>query len=302
MISLEGVGFTYREGTPFSRRVLTEVDLRIGGGERVGLMGTTGSGKTTLVQLLNGLLHPTCGRVRVNGADLAARGTDLVQVRRRVGLLFQFPEHQLFEETVARDVGFGPRNLGCSGEEVERRVKEAMERVGLPWSRFRDRNPFSLSGGEMRRAALAGVMAMEPAVLVLDEPTAGMDALGKRHLAGILQALCADRGTTLIVVSHDVEMVVELVERLLVMHSGRIVADGPIDRVLRGADVGRFGLDQPVGARVGASLRERGFPVPLSAVKISALAQEVASIAMKMRAGATVESGVAPPKIDDRNG
>lgn len=280
---MEDVHFAYMRGTPLEQSVLAGIDLRIEDGERIGLLGCTGSGKTTLLQHLNGLLHPTQGRVLLDGVDLAGGGRAVVAARQRVGMLFQFAEHQLFEETVAADVAYGPHNLGLAGDAATARVREAMGAVGLPWEEFAERSPFSLSGGEKRRAALAGVLAMQPAVLVMDEPTVGLDALGKAQLCDCVRSLCADAGRTLILTSHDVDMVAALVDRVIVLETGRIVADGPVAEVLGGADPLPGGVAQPSLLRMARGLRAAGLAATEAPRDADALAQEVASRAMKVR-------------------
>lgn len=274
LIRLEGLEHVYLEGTPFEYAALRGIDLQVLSGEAVGIAGATGSGKSTLVQHLNGLLRPTGGRARVAGVEIPRRGGDLLAVRAAVGLLFQFPEHQLFEETVELDVGFGPRNLGLKPPEVEERVEEALELVGLPREKFGSRSPFALSGGEKRRVALAGVLAMRPSCLVLDEPTAGLDPRGASSLLDLLGRLRRERGITLLMISHRMEELARVVERLVVLAGGRVVADAPAREVLPRADWMREQhLESPPMSRVVARLAAAGLvldPPPLTVEETAA--------------------------------
>jgi energy-coupling factor transport system ATP-binding protein len=224
-------------------------------------LGASGSGKTTFLQHLNGLLHPTSGNVRIDGMDLSHQGTDLNAIRKRVGLVFQFPENQLFEETVYRDVAFGPKNLGFSLEAVDIHVQRAMERVGLDFERLRDLSPFHLSGGEKRRAAIAGVLAMDPEMLILDEPTAGLDWESGQRVENILTSF-QQSGKMVLFVSHDMDQVCRLAERVAVMIKGRIVFDGAKRDLFRKPDrLRRAGLTLPSVTRHMISLRGKGLPV-----------------------------------------
>jgi energy-coupling factor transport system ATP-binding protein len=224
-IEVQNVSFTYQPGTPFATTVLSDVNTTIHEGEFVGLIGHTGSGKSTLIQHLNGLLLPTVGLVLVDGTDTKDKSARRV-IRRKVGLVFQYPEHQLFEETVAKDVAFGPQNLGLTAAEIEDRVHDALVTVGLPPSKYAERSPFDLSGGEMRRVAIAGVLAMGPSYLVLDEPTAGLDPRGRDEILGQIAELQQQQNLTVLLVSHSMEDVARLVDRLIIMYQGQIVATG----------------------------------------------------------------------------
>lgn len=262
MIRCEGVTYVYGRGTPLEVEALTDVSLAINAGELVGIIGATGSGKSTLVQHFNGLLRPARGRVMLDGVDIHARHVDRRRVRQQIGLLFQYPEHQLFEETVLEDVAFGPRNLGLPQAEAQERARRALAQVGLPPDRFGARSPFTLSGGEMRRAALAGILAMEPRMLILDEPTAGLDPRGRQDILEHIRRLHAGRGLTVALVTHSMDAVAQLCQRLLVLHEGRLVADGPTRAVF--ADVSRLdsvGLGLPQVTQLARRLRERGLPV-----------------------------------------
>ncbi|HHY38785.1 MAG TPA: energy-coupling factor transporter ATPase, partial [Clostridia bacterium] len=224
-IVVEGLYHTYNPHTPLEVSALEDINLKIEDGEFIGIIGPTGSGKSTLIQHFNGLLLPTKGRVVVDGIEVGKKGTNLREIRRRVGLVFQYPEHQLFEETVYKDVAFGPKNLGLDDEEVALRVREAMRLVGLDES-FLDRSPFELSGGQMRRVAMAGILAMNPGTLVLDEPTAGLDPRGRDAVLGYIKELHAKKGTTIILVSHNMGEIARLAERIYVMDRGRVVLTG----------------------------------------------------------------------------
>ncbi len=262
LIECADLTHVYLKGTPLETVALRGVSLSIEAGELVALIGPTGSGKSTLVQHFNALLRPTEGTVRVAGVDLSDPRADLRAVRRQVGLVFQYPEHQLFEETVADDVAYGPRNLGLSDDEVRRRVREALRMVGLDVERVGPRSPFSLSGGEMRRVAIAGVLAMGPQVLALDEPTAGLDPLGKEEILEQIRRLHADHGLTVIFISHNMDEVARMARRVVVLSRGQVVMDGPVREVFRHAGrLSQVGLGVPSLVDLMQRLRRRGLPV-----------------------------------------
>ena len=234
-IEVQNVSFTYQPGTPFATPVLADVNITWSEGEFVGLIGHTGSGKSTLIQHLNGLLLPSQGRVLVDAIDTKKKSARQA-IRRKVGLVFQYPEHQLFEETVAKDVAFGPRNLGLAEDEVSWRVEKALQTVGLAPSTYGERSPFDLSGGEMRRAAIAGVLAMGPSYLVLDEPTAGLDPRGRDEILGQIAQLQQEQNLAVLLVSHSMEDVARLVDRLLIMYRGQIKATGSARELFQQAE------------------------------------------------------------------
>jgi energy-coupling factor transport system ATP-binding protein len=262
LIECEGVTHVYLKGTPLETVALRGVSLSIDAGEFVGLIGPTGSGKSTLIQHFNALLRPTEGTVRVGGVDLTTPRADLRAVRQQVGLVFQYPEHQLFEETVADDVAFGPRNLGLPDAEVRRRVHDALLMVGLDPEQLGPRSPFSLSGGEMRRVAIAGILAMGPQVLVLDEPTAGLDPLGKEEILERIRRLHLDHGLTVILISHDMNEIARMARRVVVLARGQVVADAPVRDVFRYSRLlSDLGLGVPTLTDLMHRLRRRGLPV-----------------------------------------
>lgn len=229
-IKLSNVTYTYGIGTPFEKTALYDTDVEIHEGEFVGIIGHTGSGKSTLVQILNGLIKPTSGTVTVDGTDIGKKTKEAMAVRHKVGMVFQYPEYQLFEETIAKDIAFGPRNFGLSEEEITERVKEAMDFVGLDYKNYADRSPFRLSGGQMRRVAIAGVIAIHPSYLILDEPSAGLDPIGRREIFSEIQRWHQEKGITVILVSHNMDDISRLASRLLVLSHGHIVLDGePLD-------------------------------------------------------------------------
>ncbi|MER3456454.1 MAG: energy-coupling factor transporter ATPase [candidate division GAL15 bacterium] len=274
----EGLVHVYLRGTPFESVALRGVDLVIRRGECLGLVGPTGSGKSTLVQHFNGLLRPTEGRVRVGGVEVRP-GSNLRDVRRKVGLLFQYPEHQLFEATVFDDVAFGPRNLGLAPDEVRARVRESLQWVGLDPDRFGPRSPFSLSGGEMRRVAIAGVLAMRPEVLVLDEPTAGLDPEGRRELLGRVRDLHRRAGLTVVLISHRMDDVARLCQRVVVLHQGRVFLDAPVREAFAQADELRsIGLDVPRATDVLLRLRAAGLPVRCDRLTVEEACEEIARV------------------------
>ena len=260
-IEVKNLSHVYAQGSPFQSAAVQDVSFTLGEGELVGLIGHTGSGKSNLVQHLNGLVKPTSGTVLVDGMDLWAKGTDLRAVRKKVGLVFQYPEYQLFEETVLKDIAFGPRNLGLSEAQAQERAREAAKAVNLP-EEVLERSPFDLSGGQKRRVAIAGVLAMHPRTLILDEPAAGLDPSGRREMLALLKALHG-RGMTLVMVSHSMTDVSRLCKRVLVMNQGRLVMDGAPGEVFgRAAELKAMGLGLPRGAELALRLREAGFPLP----------------------------------------
>ena len=260
-IEVKNLTHVYMAETPFESHALDGVSFKIEDGEFIGVIGHTGSGKSTLISHLNALEKSAPGMVIVNGVDLGAKDVDLREVRRSVGLVFQYPEHQLFEETVAKDIAFGPKNLKLSEEEIDRRVKSAMQQVGLSED-FADRSPFELSGGQKRRVAIAGVLAMEPSILILDEPAAGLDPVGRRDMLDLVASI-HDRGVTVIMVSHSMDDVGRLCDRLFVLNRGKIAFSGtPGEVFIHGEELRQIGLDVPECAKLAKLLREKGFDMP----------------------------------------
>lgn len=263
-ICVENVSCVYSKGSPFEKVALENISLTIEKGEFIGIIGHTGSGKSTLIQQLNGLIHPTSGKVTIDGVDLAAKTKAAVAKRHSVGMVFQYPEHQLFEETVAKDIAFGPKNLGCSEEETEKRVKSAMKFAGLDYDTFGGRSPFRLSGGQQRRVAIAGVIAMHPDFLILDEPSAGLDPIGRREIFSRIQSWYQKGVFSVILVSHNMDDIARLATRLLVMHKGHLVMDGkPMDIFLHHRrELQECGVDAPPLTQTLLYLKEKGIPVP----------------------------------------
>jgi len=277
-IIVENVSYTYMPGTTFAVSALDNVSLTIQDGEFVGIIGPTGSGKSTLVQHLNGLLRPTSGRVIVDGIDLSAKRVDLKKVRRHVGVIFQYPEHQLFEETVYKDIAFGPKNLGVSDDEIERRVYEAIAQVGLG-KEILGRSPFELSGGQMRRVAIAGVLAMKPTTLVLDEPAAGLDPQGRDEILSHIRDLHKQGNLTVILVSHSMEDVARLVSRVIVMDKGRVFFEGTPREVFRKKDdLKRIGLDVPQVVQLVQKLKDKGIDIRTDVLTIDEAKSEILRI------------------------
>ena len=251
----------YSVGTPFEHTALNGVDFCAYPGEMLGIIGHTGSGKSTLIQHLNGLLKPTSGQVLFEGEDIWSRPKEIRRVRFQVGLVFQYPEYQLFEETVYKDISFGPLNMKCSGEEVDFRVRRAAELVDLPESVF-DQSPFELSGGQKRRVAIAGVLAMEPKVLILDEPTAGLDPRGRDAILENIRRIHDERGTTIILVSHSMDEIARCVDRLYVMNDSAVAYSGtPGEVFVHGEELRSMGLNIPRVTQIAQALRMRGVDI-----------------------------------------
>ena len=253
----------YSEGSALRTVALDDVSFRIEDGEFVGIIGHTGSGKSTLVQHLNGLLKPSSGQVLIDGEDLNGEHVNRRSLRQRIGLVFQYPEYQLFEESVAKDIAFGPKNQGLSSGEIDERVRYAMDCVHLDYAKYAERSPFELSGGQMRRVAIAGVLAMRPSVLILDEPTAGLDPRGRDRILTMLEELHAREHVTILMVSHSMDDMARLASRLIVMNEGKIVAEGsPREIFSREEMMISIGLDVPEAARLCARLRAKGYDLP----------------------------------------
>ncbi|KYZ77732.1 energy-coupling factor transporter ATPase [Anaerosporomusa subterranea] len=262
-IKLDNVSYTYMQGTPYQKTAIREITLEIQQREFVGVIGHTGSGKSTLIQHLNGLLQPTLGEVLVDGVNLHTKSAESKSARRKVGMVFQYPEQQLFEETVFDDIAFGPRNLKLDADTVEARVRRAMDFVGLDFDAFSRRSPFRLSGGQMRRVAIAGVIALEPTYLVLDEPSAGLDPRGRDEIFGQILNLYHTSNITVILVSHNMEDIARMANRLLVMHDGIISLDGRPETIF-GGSIDRLraaGVDVPSVTTLLRKLKTAGLPV-----------------------------------------
>lgn len=261
ILEMERVSYTYGAGSPFEQQALRDVSFQTVPGELLGIIGHTGSGKSTLIRHLNGLLRPSAGQIRLDGQDIWERPKEIRSIRFRVGMVFQYPEYQLFEETVRKDIAFGPRNMGLSEEEIDRRVQEAAALVGLP-PELLEKSPFDLSGGEKRRAAIAGVMAMEPEILILDEPTAGLDPRGREQVFSMIREYRRQRDTTVLLVSHSMEDVARLADRVLVMEQGKIAMLDTAPTVFcRAAELETMGLAVPAVTRTMLLLQRAGVPV-----------------------------------------
>ena len=257
-IKVENLTYIYNPNTPFETKALDDINMEIETGEFIGLIGHTGSGKSTLVQHLNGLIKPTSGKIIIDGIDITEKTVKLSDIRRRVGLVFQYPEHQLFEETVYKDIAFGPRNLGLSESEIDERIREAMELVKLPFDELKDRSPFELSGGQKRRVAIAGVFAMKPEILILDEPTSGLDPKTRDEVLEEIKTLHDRYKNTIILVSHSMEDVAKLVSRIIVMHGNKIILSGTPREVFREVEVlESIGLGVPQISYLVRALKEK---------------------------------------------
>ena len=276
-VEVKGLTYTYSRKTPYEKRALDGVSFCIEEGEFVGLIGCTGSGKSTLIQHLNGLVKLQEGEVTVAGLS-ASDKKSLKKLRFAVGMVFQYPEYQLFEDTVAKDIAFGPKNMKLPKEEIDRRVRRAMEVVGLPYEQFAERSPFELSGGEKRRAAIAGVIAMEPRILVLDEPVAGLDPAGRKEILELVLKLKAEVSPTVIMVSHYMDDIAALATRLIALRDGKVVADGTPAEVFGDREKAReAGIDLPFAASMVDKLAERGIDLPKTVLTLPALADALAA-------------------------
>lgn len=262
-INLANVFYTYMTGTPFERQALNDVSLTIEKGEILAIIGHTGSGKSTMVQHLNGLIKPLRGNVTIDGIDIAGRGSDAKQARQQVGMVFQYPEHQIFAETVYEDIAFGPRNRGFSAEEIDKQVHEAMAFVGLDFETFAQRSPFQLSGGQMRRVAIAGVVAMNPDYLVLDEPSAGLDPRSRNAVFKEIMALHKERGIAIVLVTHSMEEAVKYANRMLVINKGKVLFDGKPTEIFsqHKDELVEVGMDEPQIYKLSALLRDKGLTI-----------------------------------------
>ena len=282
-IKIENLEYIYMPGSPFEKKALDNVNIEIEDGEFVGLIGHTGSGKSTLVQHLNGLIKPHSGKITVNERVTNQKGEELKKLRCDVGLVFQYPEHQLFEETVYKDIAYGPSNLGLDKAEIDRRVKEAAKMVGLS-PEVLDKSPFDLSGGQKRRVAIAGVISMQPKVLVLDEPTAGLDPAGREDILSQIKSIHEQGNMTIILVSHSMEDVAKLVDRLIVMNEGKVYADGTVDEVFsKGNELRNIGLNIPQISILMDELVSRGLDINKNIYTVEAAKNELISYIKRIK-------------------
>ena len=278
ILQVQHLTHTYSVGTPFQRSAVEDMSFDVYEGEFLGVIGHTGSGKSTLIQHLNGLLKPTEGQILLGGRDIWAEPKKIRQVRFRVGLVFQYPEYQLFEETFYKDIAFGPSNQGKTGDELDHCVREAARLVGIRDDQM-DKSPFELSGGQKRRVALAGVLAMEPEVLILDEPTAGLDPAGRENLMANIRDYHRNKGSTVVLVSHSMDEIARNVDRILVLKNAHILMEGPPQQVFaRGEELLSAGLDVPQVTRVAMALRARGLNVDPAVYTVEALERELLAL------------------------
>ena len=281
-IKIENLTHVYMPKTPFEKKALDDVNLVIEDGEFLALIGHTGSGKSTLIQHLNGLLEPSSGRILVDDINLTNKETKLTDIRKKIGLVFQYPEYQLFEETIEKDIAFGPNNLGLSQEEVSDRVKKSMEMVGLDYETYKDVSPFDLSGGQKRRVAIAGVIAMEPKVLILDEPTAGLDPKGRDDILEQIKILHEKYKMTIVLVSHSMEDVGKLAERIVVMNKGKVALMGKPAEIFKEVEILEdIGLAVPQVTYLMRALKEKGFNVSDEVFTVQEGSKEILRMLLK---------------------
>lgn len=262
-IKVRNLTYIYDEGMPFENRAIDDISFDIEENDFVGLIGHTGSGKSTLIQHLNGLLKPSSGSIYINDFEITQKDINLTEIRKRVGVVFQYPEYQLFEETIEKDIAFGPGNMGLDEDEIKKRVKASMEAVGLNYEEYREKSPFELSGGQKRRVAIAGVIAMDPEVLILDEPTAGLDPGGREEIFELIKKLHRERNITVILSSHSMDDMAKLVKTLIVMNKGKIEFMGNPREVFNNNAhrLKEIGLDIPQVLELAIKLREKGFDI-----------------------------------------
>lgn len=276
-IKVSNLTYIYNEEMPFSSKALDDISFEIKDGDFVGLIGHTGSGKSTLIQHLNGLLKPSSGKIFINDFDITNNEVNLTDIRKRVGVVFQYPEYQLFEETIEKDIAFGPSNLDLDEDEIKNRVKVSMESVGLNYEEYKDKSPFDLSGGQKRRVAIAGVIAMNPEVLILDEPTAGLDPGGRDEIFNLIKRLHKENNMTIILSSHSMDDMAKIANTIIVMNKGKIEFMGTPKEVFKGNTdrLKSIGLDIPQVLELAIKLREKGFNIKDDILTIKEAKEEI---------------------------
>lgn len=278
-IKIENLTHIYMPNSPMEKKALDNVNININDGEFVAIIGHTGSGKSTLIQHMNGLLQATSGNIIIDDIDISTRGINMIDIRKKVGVVFQYPEYQLFEETIEKDISFGPRNLGLAQEEINERVKRAMEMVGLNFDLFRNKSPFEISGGQKRRVAIAGVIAMEPKILILDEPTAGLDPKGRDYILNQINKLHSSYGMTVVLVSHSMEDVARLAKRVIVMNKGKVALDDQPENVFKEVEfLEEIGLGVPQVTYLMRELSKMGFDISCNSYTVEQAKEELLKI------------------------
>ena len=279
-VIVKNLTYIYDEGMPFASKAIDDISFEIKDNDFVGLIGHTGSGKSTLIQHLNGLLKPSSGQIIVNGFNITDKDLNLTEIRKRVGIVFQYPEYQLFEETVEKDIAFGPGNLGLDEEDISKRVRKSMEAVGLDYETYKDKSPFDLSGGQKRRVAIAGVIAMNPEVLILDEPTAGLDPGGRDEIFNLIKKLHRDNNITIILSSHSMDDMAKLAQTIIVMNHGKIEFMGTPREVFtsHAARLREIGLDVPQVLELATKLRNKGFDIRPDVLTVEEIKDEILKV------------------------
>ena len=279
-VIVKNLTYIYDEGMPFASKAIDDISFEIKDNDFVGLIGHTGSGKSTLIQHLNGLLKPSSGQIIVNGSNITEKDVNLTEIRKRVGIVFQYPEYQLLEETVEKDIAFGPGNLGLDEEEISKRVRKSMEAVGLDYETYKDKSPFDLSGGQKRRVAIAGVIAMNPEVLILDEPTAGLDPGGRDEIFNLIKKLHRDNNITIILSSHSMDDMAKLAQTIIVMNHGKIEFMGTPREVFtsHAARLREIGLDVPQVLELATKLRNKGFDIRPDVLTVEEIKDEILKV------------------------
>lgn len=281
-IKINNLTHIYMPNSPFEKKALDDININIEDGEFVAIIGHTGSGKSTLIQHLNGLLEATSGSIIIDDTEITAKGVNMIDIRKKVGIVFQYPEYQLFEETIEKDIAFGPQNLGLDDSQIEDRVKSSMEMVGLDYEVYRDKSPFELSGGQKRRVAIAGVIAMEPKVLILDEPTAGLDPKGRDDILAQIKRLHDNYNMTIIIVSHSMEDVARIAQKVVVMNKGKVALKGRPEEVFKEVDLlEKIGLAVPQVTYLMRELKKRGFDISDEAYTVEKAKEELLKILKK---------------------